>query len=62
MPGLGERRETDMWWFVIGLLALIVVVAVVVNRRGSTAAYDTSSDYRPDTSAGPGSPGGGFEP
>lgn len=51
-----------MWWFVIGLLALIVVVAVVVNRRGSTAAYDTSSDYRPDTSAGPGSPGGGFEP
>jgi hypothetical protein len=41
-----------MWWFIIGILALIVVVAIVLNRRGSTAAHDLSSDYHPDTSMG----------
>jgi hypothetical protein len=38
-----------MWWFIIGLLALIVVVAIVLNRRGSTAAHDLSSNHRPNT-------------
>ncbi len=39
-----------MWWFISGILALTVVVAIVLNRRGSTAAYDSSSEHRPDTS------------
>jgi hypothetical protein len=45
-----------MWWFIIGILALIVVVAIVLNRRGSTAAHDPSSDYKPDTSMGGANP------
>ncbi len=52
----GWRLEITMWWFIIGILALIVVVAIVLNRRGSTAAHDLSSDHHPDTSMG------GFEP
>ena len=45
-----------MWWFIIGILALIVVVAIVLNRRGSTAAHDLSSDHKPDTSMGGANP------
>ena len=38
-----------MWWFIIGLLALIVVASIVLNRRGSTTAFDPSTDYHPKT-------------
>ena len=37
---------------VVGIVALIVIVAIVLQRRGSTAAHDLSSDYHPDTSMG----------
>jgi hypothetical protein len=46
------RLENSMWWFIIGIVALIAIVAIVLQRRGSTAAHDTSSDYHPDTSMG----------
>ena len=52
-----------MWWLIGLFIFVVAVIAIVINRRGSTSAYDTSADYRPDTSAGgPPPTGGGFEP